>query len=98
MEDKNKHLIFTIAVLALLCCPLVIGLCISVMWGWFVTPLGMVSITLLQATGIYLLIRVAIFRYIPYEALWENTIFACYLHTFIALFTLGIGFIVHLGM
>jgi hypothetical protein len=98
MEDTNKFLLIIIGVLSLLCSPLIIGLCISVMWAWFVAPLGVVKISLLHGAGLYLLFRAVAYRHIPSETPLEDTIFSCYLHTIIVVLILALATVVHWGM
>lgn len=71
------------------------GYSLSVLWGWFVTPLGVPGITLMQAAGLNLLVFALLgARGVNFEAKFDATA-AISFAILQPVYGLGIGWCVH---
>lgn len=41
------------------------GICLKILWGWFLVPLGIHDISIAHALGIYCLISLITYQYVP---------------------------------
>lgn len=71
------------------------GFVLKVLWGWFMTPLGVAAISIPQALGISIIVALLIFRVPSKEVKLEEIMTAS---IGISCFTLLLGYIIHLFM
>lgn len=82
-------------VLATIPIAVVNGIVISILWGWFIVPLGMPSLSVVNAVGMGLVISMFTAR--PTKSTSDEDIFAAFLFgLFYPLLMLGLGFLWHL--
>jgi uncharacterized membrane protein len=71
------------------------GIVLSVLWKWFIVPLGVIEIGIFHAIGFSLLVTYLVFQMPSREISWGETIITSFV---ISLVVLLFGFIFHLFM
>lgn len=69
------------------------GFVISMLWGWYVVPLGVLPINLLHGVGIALLVSVLTFKYQKYEGF--GVLKELGMNAYNSFMCLGLGFLLH---
>lgn len=99
--DKLTKALGTIVVflVALVCIAVIRGLALSLLWGWFIAPLGVTDIGIPEAIGVSMVVGLLTTQEEPPKeqdlGFMGLLAVALFKTTFLAAFVLVIGFVVH---